>query len=86
MLDQQSLISGLAILMSFFVGYKYGLKIQKGKDDEWEDEEPQQSTSKVKVTSMTLLDSVSAKYNFDHDLTALRFFLMLEVISKCFWW
>lgn len=48
MLDQQSLISGLAILMSFFVGYKYGLKNQKNDDDEWEDE-PEQSTNKVKV-------------------------------------
>lgn len=53
MLDQQSLISGLAILMSFFVGYKYGLKNSKNDDDEWEDEEPEQSTSK-KVTERSL--------------------------------
>jgi hypothetical protein len=35
MLDQQQVISGLAILLSFFVGYKYALKVSvtAEKDD-----------------------------------------------------
>jgi hypothetical protein len=35
MLDQQQVISGLAVLLSFFVGYKYALKVSvtAEKDD-----------------------------------------------------
>lgn len=33
MLDSTQLISGAAVLLSFFVGYKYGLKINS-KDNE----------------------------------------------------
>lgn len=32
MLDQNQLVIGISVLLSFFVGYKYGLKIsRKGK-------------------------------------------------------
>jgi len=35
MLDQNQLIIGISVLLSFFVGYKYGLKISgKGQDDD----------------------------------------------------
>lgn len=37
MLDEKQVVSGLIILLSFFVGYKYGIKVtesQKGKSEE----------------------------------------------------
>lgn len=37
MLDQNQLIIGITVLLSFFVGYKYGLKIS-GKSEEEDDE------------------------------------------------
>lgn len=34
MLDQNQLVIGISVLLSFFVGYKYGLKIgKKGEKD-----------------------------------------------------
>lgn len=32
-LDSSQWISGVAVLLSFFVGYKYGLKIRRINDD-----------------------------------------------------
>jgi PTH2 family peptidyl-tRNA hydrolase len=43
MLDQNQLIVGISVLLSFFVGYKYGLKIRKTDD---EDEEENECTAK----------------------------------------
>jgi hypothetical protein len=37
MLDNGQLISGLSVLLSFFVGYKYGLKTVQQKEDSEED-------------------------------------------------
>lgn len=32
MLDSQQLINGVAVLITFFVGYKYGLRMGRDKD------------------------------------------------------
>lgn len=39
MLDSSQVISGLAVLLSFFVGYKYGLKIQNPQLEEDDNDE-----------------------------------------------
>lgn len=37
MLDEKQVVSGLIILLSFFVGYKYGIKVTESRKDRGED-------------------------------------------------
>lgn len=53
MLDQAQIISGLSILLSFFVGYRYALKISESKSES--DSSEASSSSKVSTNKISLI-------------------------------
>lgn len=53
MLGMSDLVNGVSVLLAFYVGYRYGLKISKEKQESSSDEKPKEKEA-VSLTHLLL--------------------------------
>lgn len=62
-MDSSQLVNGVAVLLSFYVGYKYGLKVIKEKDEKGKEDKPAESVNKsVSKTELCFLFVTNHNY------------------------
>lgn len=59
MLGMSDLVNGVSVLLAFYVGYRYGLKISKEKEESSTDEKSSKDRPSTKSASVPLSQSTS---------------------------